>query len=243
MGSVTRVAAFDTETTGPDPEHDAIVTAFIGLYDIGGDARGEPWVEQHDWLLEPRIPIADGAAAVHGISDEFAREWGTDAALGVFQIAQRLDILQRQGIPLVAFNARFDFTLLDREYRRHYPGGRPFEPALVLDPFVIDKALQPYRKGKRRLTDVCASHGVPVETNAHDAGADCLMAARLAVYMLGHTTLQDMTLERIHAREIEHAAQQARGLAAYFRKNGRTAEADSVLEEWPVVTMKENQTA
>lgn len=241
MPSARYLAAFDTETTGPDPETDAIVTAFVGLY----DSHEDRFIEEFDWLLEPRIPIADGAAAVHGISQEYAAEWGTDAALGVFEISQRLDIYQRAATPLVAFNARFDFTLLDREYRRHFPGGRPFEPTLVLDPYVIDKALNPYRKGKRKLVDVCRHTGVPVEANAHDAGADCLMAARLASYQLSHTTLKDMTLERIHAREIEHAESQGKGLAAYFRKAGRTAEAATVQTEWPLVpfTTKERTNA
>lgn len=239
MPSARYLAAFDTETTGPEPETDAIVTAFVGLY----DSLEDHFAEQYDWLLEPRIPIADGAAAVHGIADDFAREWGTDARLGVFEISQRLDIYQRQGIPLVAFNARFDFTLLDREYRRHYPGGRPFEPAVVIDPFVIDKALDPYRKGKRTLTAMCASRGVPVETNAHDAGADCLMAARLAHFFLTRTALKDMTLERIHAREIEHAEHQGKGLAAYFRKAGRTAEANTVQTEWPLIPFEAKETA
>jgi DNA polymerase-3 subunit epsilon len=234
MALPSRLIAFDTETTGPDPERDAIVTAFIGVYDVAEDAIVESW----DWLLVPRIPIADGAAAVHGISQDFAEEWGTDAALGVFQISQRLDIFQRRAEPIVAFNARFDFTILDREYRRHYPGGRPLSPSLVLDPFVIDKALNPYRKGKRTLTVVCEHLGIPVEANAHDAGADCLMAARLAAYQLRATTLAQMPLERIHAREIEHAESQARGLATYFRKSGKIAEAESVVGEWPVVTPK-----
>jgi DNA polymerase-3 subunit epsilon len=239
VSRVERLVAFDIESTGPDPETDAIVTAFVGLYDVAEDRIVESW----DWLLVPRIPISDGAAAVHGITNEFAQEWGTDAALGVFEISQRLDIFQRANVPLVIYNAKFDVTMLDREFRRHYPGGRPFEPTMVLDPFVIDRALNQYRKGKRTLTVVCEHLGIPVETNAHDAGADCLMAARLASYQLRATTLAGMPLERIHAREIEHAASQARGLATYFRKSGKTAEAESVTEHWPLIPYREEQPA
>jgi DNA polymerase-3 subunit epsilon len=83
-------------------------------------------------------------------------------------------------------NARYDFTLLDRETRRHFPGMRPFHPELVLDPYVLDKHASPYRKGKRNLVALCAALGIPVEANAHDAGADCLMAARAATYLLTH---------------------------------------------------------
>lgn len=236
MGAVpSRFAVFDLETTGPDPEADAIVTAYVGVYDTAADRMVEEW----DWLLEPRVPIADGAAAVHGISDGFAREWGIDAALGVFGIEQRLDILARQGLPIAGYNLRFDFTMLDRETRRHYPGMRPFEPGIVLDGFVIDKHLNPYRKGKRTLGVVCAAYGIPV-FNAHDAGADCLMAARLVRYQLSHPRLSVLSLRGVHEAQVNWAADQARGLAAYFAKTeGKQHLAGTVQGEWPLVPYRE----
>ena len=45
----------------------------------------------------------------------------------------------------------------------------------VIDPFVIDKHIDPYRKGKRTLTAVCEHHGVK-QTDAHDATGDDLAA-------------------------------------------------------------------
>ena len=57
-------------------------------------------------------------------------------------------------------NAPFDLTLLDRELRRHraaslshYLGQNPLR---VLDPRVLDKHLDRYRKGRRRRP-TCAS--------------------------------------------------------------------------------------
>ena len=49
----------------------------------------------------------------------------------------------------------------------------------MFDPYVIDKAKDRYRKGKRTLTDVSAFYGVSLD-NAHEATADALAAARVA---------------------------------------------------------------
>jgi DNA polymerase-3 subunit epsilon len=225
-----KIAAFDIESTGPDPENSRIVTAFAGVYDVQIDA----WIEEHFWLLNPGVPIDPGATAVHGYSDEDVEFAGTEAKRGVFDIVQRLDIFQRAGLPIAGANLRFDFTMLDREQGRHYPGMRPFEPKLVLDTFVMDKAVDPYRKGKRTLTATCAHFGIPVAEDAHDAAADCLMAARLATYLLTHRQYLSRTLAQVHDFQVKAAAEQARSLADYFRRQGNPA-ADTVQGAWPLV--------
>jgi DNA polymerase-3 subunit epsilon len=235
MAQPPYLVAFDTETNGVDTEVCRIVTAFIGVYEV---ATGT-WVETWDWLLDIGEDIPQGAIDVHGITNELMREWGTDARLGVFEIMQRLDILQKRGLPFVVMNARYDFTLLDREAERHYPGVRPFEPTAVLDPYVIDKKLAQYRKGKRNLVTLCGVYGVPVEDNAHDAGADCLMASRVAVKQLAQHLIHAMTLEQLHAQQIVWAAQQARGLAAYYRKSGKPTA--GIQEAWPIVPRPTNK--
>lgn len=224
------LSVFDTETTGPDPEQDRIVTAFIGRFNTRTGDVDESWT----WVLDPGVPISEGATAVHGYSTDDVRFIGTDAAEGVFAISQRLDILQREGLPMVAYNARFDMTLLTREYERHYVGGRPFEPSVVIDPYVIDKAVDTYRKGGRKLVDVAAHYGVPVEKNAHDAEADCRMAGRIAVALLSRGSLQRMSLEELHEYQKAQAIVQARSLRAYFKKKGNEEAARSVRFEWPV---------
>jgi DNA polymerase-3 subunit epsilon len=223
------VVAFDTETTGVDVENDRIVTAFVGLFNTELGVFAESW----DWLIDPGVEIPEGAARVHGISTEHARLWGDEPAESIYALNQRLDIFQRQGLPFVVMNARYDFTLLDRETRRWWPGLRPFHPALVLDPLVLDKQLDPFRKGKRNLVALCQHLGVPVEHNAHDAAADCLMAARAAIYLLTHRSLAGMSLEQVHAAQVGWAAQQARGLAAYFRKTGKSTA--GIAEAWPLI--------
>ena len=59
-----RLAAFDIETTGVDPEHDRIVTAAVSV--VGGDRPAE----HRSWLVDPGIDIPADATSVHGITTE-----------------------------------------------------------------------------------------------------------------------------------------------------------------------------
>jgi DNA polymerase III subunit epsilon len=167
------LAVFDLETTGVDVESCRIVSAHVGIL----DAAGTP-VEQWDWLADPGVEIPDGAAAVHGITTERARAEGRPAAEVVGEIVATLDAILFSGMPLVVYNAPYDLTLLHREARRH--GVLPVhDPSPVIDPLVIDKALDKYRRGKRTLTVASEVYGVEL-TDAHTAGADAVAAGRVA---------------------------------------------------------------
>src|SRR5437588_459876 len=82
--------------------------------------------------------------------------------------------------PLAAFDT--ETTGVDRELRRHRDTGLVTywsrSPLCVLDPRVLDKHADRYRRGHRTLTDLCAHYGVAL-TAAHDAAADAV--ASLAV--------------------------------------------------------------
>src|SRR5690606_34398616 len=101
------------ETTGISTESDRVVTAAISLVGVGLTT------ESRDWLVDPGIEIPAGAAAVHGITTERARAEGQDPASAIEEITAILAEQQRAGVPIVAFNARFDLTIIDREARRH----------------------------------------------------------------------------------------------------------------------------
>ncbi|MFC5719864.1 exonuclease domain-containing protein [Streptomyces gamaensis] len=228
---VGRMAAFDTETTGTDCHHDRIVAASVVT--VGGGAQPA----RQDWLLDPGIDIPAAATEVHGITTEKARAEGTDPATAITRITEMLESLLQDGVPLVVFNARFDLTLLDRECRRHdlvplavrLPRG---ELAPVIDPLVIDKQVQPYRRGSRRLRDVCA-HWQVRHDGAHSAAADALAAARLA-WRLGHVypRLGAMDLHPLHQLQVTRAAEQAASLQAYLRRKDPTA---YVEPAWPYI--------
>lgn len=229
---------FDLETTGVDTQNDRIVTAFIGRMNPQGH-----FDQQFHGLVNPGIEIPEGAAAVHGISTEHAREHGRPPV----EVLEYLRwIIQHEcignNLPLVAFNAPFDLTMLQAELRRH--GLHSFDDSeltaiTVIDPMVLDKHLTPIRRGKSRLTDLAPLYRVPVETNAHDAGADCLMTGRIALQMAKHPVYggyfaSKTALRELHRLQIGWKREQAAKLQAYFRspKGGKP---DAVVDGgWPL---------
>lgn len=209
---------FDLETTGPDPETALIVTACV-VVDVPGAAP-----VAMDWLVNPGVDIPADATAVHGITTEHAREHGQPARAAVSRI---LEVLRSQASPLVAFNAAYDFTVMDREARRH--GFGPLDPDVVVDPYVLDKQLDRYRRGKRTLTVMCEHYGVEL-TDAHNAGADALAAVGL-VRAMGRRAAFPAT-EVLHASQVGWRADQCASLADYFARQGKP---QVVRGEWPVL--------
>jgi DNA polymerase-3 subunit epsilon len=229
-----RLAAFDLETTGIDSESDRIVTAAVSIV---GD--GLPSVF-HAWLLDPGIEIPAGASAVHGITTERARAEGRQPPEAVEEIVAMLAEQLLQGVPIVAFNARFDLTCLDREARRHdiaplvdRVGGAP--GMLVVDPYVLDKQVDRFRKGKRTLGAVCAHYNVSLD-EAHASHADALAAARVA-WRLGQAFEElRVDVRALHDQQIAWAAEQAASFEDYLRRNGRD---ERIEPAWPIVPLPE----
>lgn len=164
-------AAFDLETTGTDPHTARIVTASVVIV----NGRNE-LLQSHEWLVNPGVPIPEGAAAVHGITTEMAVSNGQDPAEATAQISALLaDLLQT--MPVMAFNASYDFTVLEEEARRY--GVAPIEPSPVIDPLVMDRAVDKYRRGKRTLTAMSEFYGVSL-VDAHTSSADALATIGVA---------------------------------------------------------------
>lgn len=208
----TRIAVFDTETTGVDHETARIITAFVGVMDVATEQITERW----SWVIDPGVEIPKEASDVHGYTTERAQIEGVAPAGAIFEIIQRLDILDRQGLALVIMNAPFDLTILDREQQRHWPDIRPFTPRLVFDPMVLDGAFDKYRKGKRTLSDLVLVYGVPLEANAHDAEADCRMAGRVAIRLMGHSRIANLPLSEVHRKLVITKRNQAADLANFW---------------------------
>lgn len=227
-----RLAAFDLETTGIDSESDRIVTAAVSVV---GDSKPSVF---HAWLLDPGVPIPPGASAVHGITTEHARADGRQPPEAVEEIVAALAEQLLQGVPIVAFNARFDLTCLDREARRH--GIRPLLDRvggaggmLVIDPYVLDKQVDRFRKGKRTLGAVCAHYNVPLD-EAHASHADALAAARVA-WRLGQA-FEELRVElaELHALQVAWAAEQAASFEDWLRRQGRD---ERIEGAWPIVPL------
>lgn len=183
----------DLETTSAEPEHARIVQAAVVA--IGRSAKGSTRaVDRATWLVNPGVEIPREAIDVHGITNERVRADGDAPELVIPQVFDALRLALDEGLPVVVMNARYDFTVLDRELRRIGWAGAANDllPRLrVVDPLVIDRHLDLYRpkepkawrrepSGSRSLTDCCRVWNVPLEGVAHDATFDAVAACRLA---------------------------------------------------------------
>lgn len=206
-----RLAVFDTETTGIDTEHSRIVSAALAILGDSGEV-----IERYDWMIDPGVEIPDAAVRVHGITTEVARASGIEASVGIQQITDRIAEVFDRGLPLVVYNAPYDLTLLRSEQSRYGIAGGQFSP--VLDPLVIDKQCDRYRKGKRTLVHVAEHYGVELG-NAHDAGEDAIASGRVMQRIAAKyiTSLPD-DLEQLHAVQTTWAAAQAENFQQYMRR-------------------------
>ncbi|MFE4618454.1 3'-5' exonuclease [Streptomyces sp. NPDC056747] len=225
------LVGFDLETTGTDPLEARIVTASIVGF------HGGRVVRQRDWLADPGVRIPEQASAIHGISSERAAAEGRPVREVADEIAETLIGYWNQGVPVVAYNASFDLTLLSAELRRHgLPslserlGGAGIGP--VVDPYTIDRAVDRYRRGKRTLEAVCGEYGVVLET-AHEAAADALAAVRVAVAIAErHPEVAGMNPAELHERQIVWYRAWAENFQAFLRRKGDT---EAVVDPvWPL---------
>lgn len=222
------VGVFDLETTGVDVARDRIVTGYVGLLD--GEGRV---IRAHEWLADPGIDIPEGATAVHGITTAHARANGRPAPAVVAEVVEALRGLLDAGFPVVAYNAAYDLSLLAHEAVRH--GIPPLvSPAPIIDPLVLDKRYDRWRRGKRTLDVVAAHYAVPMDA-AHEASADAVAAGRVAQALAErYAAWMPETLDELHTRQIGWARAQAASLTEYFVRIGRIDPADPVDGTWPV---------
>lgn len=239
-----RKAGFDTETTGPNPETARIVTAALV---VRGGRRPD---QVFTWLINPGVPIPDEAAAIHGVTTERAQADGQDPKVALDDIASRLTAALTYGMPVVAFNLAFDWTVLDRDLRRNdLPtmderlAGRP--PALV-DPHVIDKQVIPRRKGSgmRKLQPTAEVYGVTLD-DWHTAEADALAALLIAEAQFArYPQLAQYGPAELYAAQRQWRAEQQASLQDWFRTKApreRGGDPNKVINgDWPLQTWSED---
>ncbi|MFG6285622.1 exonuclease domain-containing protein [Actinotignum schaalii] len=225
MWTTLPLIGFDTETTGVDPRRDRLVTCSLVRVDSEGSSR-------RYWLADPGVDIPEAASQVHGITTEQARAEGRPIAEVLGEIVDILGAQLAAGQPVVAFNASYDFTLLESELARHgLPtlsqrlGGEIFP---VIDPYLLDRGVDRYRKGKRRLENLVMHYGVFQDDSFHNAEADVVATLRVLEAMLERfPQLREKELREIV--DIQIAAE--RDFQEFLRKVGRS---DGPKEGWPV---------
>lgn len=237
--------ALDTETTGTDPDLARLVTAAAIL--LGPGVK-----DHHSWMAKPDITIPQGAIDIHGITNEVAQRDGRPTAEVLAALLELLANAARTNTPVVGHNVVYDLTIIDREARRHNLAMPALGP--VIDTMVLDKHVWPYRKGSRRLVDVCALHGITLD-NAHDSTADAYGSARLAHRIAciaeqpashrpdytrdgsqRNQYWEDVLVDvaGLHAAQVIWKKTQAASLQEYFRRKDPEA---SVCGEFPVQSL------
>jgi DNA polymerase-3 subunit epsilon len=171
--------AFDTETTGVEVSADRIVSAAAVEFRDGVEASSR------EWLIKVDVQIPQAASAVHGITDQMSQ---TQGLVQVEALEEIREYLVSSKLPVVCFNSQFDRTILDSNLER--VGHQPLSGVVDICPYVIDKHMDKYVKGKaqRRLQPTVARYGLELnEVDWHGALADAritglLMLAQQARY-------------------------------------------------------------
>ncbi len=146
---MTRKVVLDTETTGLEVErgHRVVEIGCVELIDRRPSGR-----EFHRYL-DPEREIDAGAAAVHGITDEFLR--GKPRFAGI----AREFLAFIEGAELLIHNAAFDTAFLDAELRRAGSDfGQVADHAAVVDTLAL--ARQKYPGQKNTLDALCKRLGI-----------------------------------------------------------------------------------
>jgi len=212
------LAVFDTETTGLETETTRIVSAHVSVLTPDGEST-----EARNWLIDCGIEIPARATEVHGITTERMRAEGAPAPDSIFEIVSLLQGFFEAGIPVVAFNATYDFSILDREAKRY--GLNPINDVKpVIDPMIIDRQVDKYVKGKnqRTLINTAARYGVPI-VGAHDASVDAIAAGRVA-QAIGRKFAAQLTMSaaELHDAQVRWSAEQAASMNEYLIREGKT---------------------
>ena len=218
------LAALDTETTGLDPVRDRCVeVALVLVAPDGSEIDGG-----YETLVDCGAPVPVPATRVHGLTGARLAVEGAAPRACFTALVRHLEEIAAVGIPLVIFNARFDWPLLRAETARL---GLDLPGVALLDPLVLDRHLSPSRPGRRRLGDVAAHHGI-ARGRAHRARDDALAAARVTRALLAAHP------EALAARSLEQLQTLQAGWFAHWRdarnrRWGREGREQRISGTWP----------
>ena len=234
-----RRSAWDTETTGPNPLEDRIVTAAFIVRTPGADDR------TFNWMINPGVPIPAEATEVHKVTDAMVQAEGQDPKTALDEIATYLAHAITKGMPVVAFNQSFDWSILHYDLLRNAlptmadrvgPGPLP-----LVDPHVIDKEF--YRgvrgSGMRKLKPTADRYGVAL-SDWHTADADALAALLIAEAQFARfPALHGHGPQSLFSAQQKWRAEQQASLQKWFRTKAteeQGGDPNKVIDgSWPLI--------
>lgn len=183
-------------------------------------------IETEQWVVNPGVSISKRASDIHGITNERAQSEGIDPAASADRCADIIASAAKDGIGCVIYNADFDLGILKFELARYgLPNiserlGRKFIE--VIDPLVLDKVLDPYRKGSRKLENVAEHYGIPVLGEYHHASTDAMIASEIAANLFEkYDIIRNMNCEELYEFQKQYSAANMEQYNAWALKNGK----------------------
>ncbi len=230
---VIRYVGFDLETTGISSFRDSPVSygfAERATQETPTDPRLE------SGFIHPGRLIPPGATAIHGITDAMVAT-ATPIAEAVESLAQCLVDVWCDGGIIVGMNVSYDLTMVDSLCQRLdlvSLGDRgPIGP--ILDVLILDRHFDKWRKGSRKLVNLCQHYGV-VLASAHSAVDDAL-ASLLVLDVLRERFRDIDVIETADLNVVQRAWYQEwlQSFSAFREKTGGTPVPPGQFE-WPIQT-------
>lgn len=221
------LTGFDLETTGVNPLTARIVTSSIVQGTVRPDSSLD--VTSHGTMLaDPGCDIPQGASDVHGITTDYARTHGADHDVVLDSTIEHIRRAWASGSAVVVYNAAYDLTIL-RHWRPDFTIDGP-----VIDPMVIDKTYNRYRRGRRTCTAVAGHYGIAVDpAKAHQSEYDCFLAMNIAAQLDKNYDLPGP--DEINDKQAAWHKFSMESLRDYFARSGK-GDPDSVSFGWPFNT-------
>lgn len=170
-----RQIVLDTETTGLEPAEGHRIIEVGGVEMVNRRLTGR----NLHYYLQPDREIDAGAAAVHGITNDFLQDKPRFAEVA----EELLDFLE--GAELLVHNAAFDLGFLDHELKNWRAGTAPIaDLCRVTDTLHLARGLHP---GQRNSLDaLCKRYGVDnARREHHGALLDAEILAEVYLAMTG----------------------------------------------------------
>jgi DNA polymerase-3 subunit epsilon len=220
------LTALDLEATGVDTRTARIIE--VGLFRFEADGSSEALVDR---LIDPGVPLPPKVTELTGIGpDDLAANGGIPADVLTATLAVITSLVD-EGIPIVVYNANYDWPLLANELARHALDPLPaVPPTILVDPLVLDRHVDRYRKGQRTLGTVAGHYGVSLE-GAHRAAGDAAATVAVARAIAERYPKIQVDGADLVALQIKAHTVWKDSFNAYLAKVG--ASRPPITEEWP----------
>lgn len=225
-----QLLGFDLETTSLDTRVSLPVQYAFVLKQAGVPLR----YHSKSAIVDPGVDVPEDVVKIHGITTDRCRSEGTPLLETIKHIVDRFLWASGIGIPLVGFNISYDLTIIDRLAREYLGSGLVAMgwDGPVLDVFVLDKQLDKYRSGSRKLSSTAKHYNVALEV-AHDAAADVMATLGVLMVMIQRFTELQRPPAGWWKDQVQWRREQSESFSVYRVRNGQPPIA-SHEHHWPI---------